>query len=659
MKSLAAVLAAMVLALPVHAADPPPVESFFQDAALPSMQLSPSGRWLLARAGGGGMSKRLLAIDVENKEPTLVIAAFATVEITWAQWVNDDWLIFRVATPDDQSGKRFGPGLYSVRRDGKELRVLIKRRWDQDLQGRDSRALDPSYRFLALGAPGSTEIIVGETNWDNRGDPTHEFPKLLDVASGATRTLTMPKPPSDAGTWWFDHRGRARVVATFTDGVTRIHWLDAKGEAWKLIAEYPALEGAIWPRHVDADDNLYVVAQDPASGEERLHRFDFANGKIDPNPIVATPGFDASVSILTERATGAVTGLGLLTEMRSTYWLTPAMQQIQAQVDAALPGRVNLLSCRPCDQPKVVLVESYNDRDPGQFLLIRPDARQPMQRLGAVRPDIEPARMARMQFQRIKARDGLSLPMWITALPQDKPAPRPAVVLVHGGPWTRGTEWDWHEEAQFLASRGYVVIEPEFRGSTGFGTAHYRAGWKQWGQAMQDDVTDALRHAVDRGLVDARRVCIAGASYGGYSALMGLVRDPGQYRCAVSWVGVTDPRLMYEVPWSDTSVYSKLFTMPKAVGDPKADAAMLAANAPVEQAAKIKVPVLLAYGAKDLRVPFVHGEKMRDALAAAGNPPEWIVYDNEGHGWERPANRFDFWRRVEAFLAKHLSDKSP
>jgi acetyl esterase/lipase len=500
---------------------------------------------------------------------------------------------------------------------------------------------------------------VAERNWDNRGEPTHDFPKLLDVSTGATRTLPGAAPPAGAQNWWFDNLGRQRVAASYAEGRTRIHWLDAKGAAWKQIADYPTLDGAVWPRFVDPEDNLYVYAQDPASTEERLYRFDVAAGKIDPKPIVSTPGFDAYVGIVTQRDNGSVVGLGLLTEARSTHWLSPAMQQVQAKVDAALPGRVNLLSCRPCDRPKVVLVNSYSDRDPGQWFLLRPEGNQPMQRLGAERPEVEPARMARVQFQRTKARDGRDLPLWITAATQEKPAPRPAVVLVHGGPWVRGNQWEWNEDAQFLASRGYVVIEPEFRGSTGYGVAHYRAGWKQWGQAMQDDVTDALRHAIGLGLVDPKRVCIAGASYGGYAALMGPVRDPGLYKCAVSWVGVTDPRLMFSVPWSDTTTYSKLFTMPTVVGDPKADAAMLAAHAPVEQAAKIKVPVLLAYGSKDLRVPLIHGEKMREALVAAGNPPEWIVYDGEGHGWNRPANRYDFWRRVEAFLAKHLEQKAP
>jgi dipeptidyl aminopeptidase/acylaminoacyl peptidase len=261
--------------------------------------------------------------------------------------------------------------------------------------------------------------------------------------------------------------------------------------------------------------------------------------------------------------------------------------------------------------------------------------------------------MGRVQFERIKVRDGKEMPVWITVPPGDVKA-RPAVVLVHGGPWSRGRDWVWEPESQFLASRGYVVVEPEFRGSTGYGDDWYRAGWKQWGQAMQDDVSDALMHAVAKGWVDPARVCIAGASYGGYATLMGLAKDPDQYRCGVAWVGVSDPMMMYTLHWSDFSDFSKSQSMPVMIGDPVADLDMLKRVSPLEQAARIKAPLMLAYGGKDRRVPIEHGERLRDRLRALGRDPVWVVYDDEGHGWARPGNQVDFWRRVEDFLAKNL-----
>ncbi len=360
--------------------------------------------------------------------------------------------------------------------------------------------------------------------------------------------------------------------------------------------------------------------------------------------------------MVTDIGSGATVGLRVETDARTTVWFDPQMKAIQKVVDARLPGRINELSCRRCSQPdKVILVHSWSDQDPGHYWVYRPDGER-WQDIGPTRTGIDPRRMATLDFHRIRARDGLEMPVWVTTPAGPAPAaPRPAVVLVHGGPWVRGGHWRWDANAQFLASRGYLVIEPEFRGATGYGAAHFRAGWKQWGLAMQDDVADAVAWAVAKGFADPRRVCIAGASYGGYATLMGLVRHPELYRCGVAWAAVTDPRLLFELDWiSDISEDARKFGFSVVIGDPVADRAALAATAPTEQAARIKAPLLLAFGAKDRRVPLEHGDRMRSALRAAGNDPEWVLYPDEGHGWWLVENRLDFARRLERFLGTHL-----
>jgi dipeptidyl aminopeptidase/acylaminoacyl peptidase len=228
------------------------------------------------------------------------------------------------------------------------------------------------------------------------------------------------------------------------------------------------------------------------------------------------------------------------------------------------------------------------------------------------------------------------------------------VLLVHGGPQARGGSWRWDADSQFLASRGYLVVEPEFRGSMGYGAKLFRAGWKQWGLAMQDDVADATRWAVAQGLADGKRICIAGASYGGYATLMGLAQDPDLFRCGVAWAAVTDIDLMYGAHWSDFRGEYKREGMPLLIGDRVEDAAALKAASPVHNAERIRQPLLLAHGAWDVRVPIAHGEAMRDALKPHNSKVEWLVYDDEGHGWQKPANNIDFWGRVERFLARHI-----
>jgi dipeptidyl aminopeptidase/acylaminoacyl peptidase len=199
------------------------------------------------------------------------------------------------------------------------------------------------------------------------------------------------------------------------------------------------------------------------------------------------------------------------------------------------------------------------------------------------------------------------------------------------------------------------VLEPEFRGSTGYGQKLFRAGLKQWGLAMQSDVSDGVRWAIAQGLVDPKRVCIAGTSYGGYAVLMGLVNDPDLYRCGFDWVGVTDLDLLFSASWSDTSDTAKKYGMPWLIGDPVADAAKLKATSPITNVARIHAPVLMAYGGKDLRVPIEHGERFHDALMKQpGAKSEWVVYDDEGHGWRTLETNIDFWNRVAKFLDANI-----
>ena len=346
-------------------------------------------------------------------------------------------------------------------------------------------------------------------------------------------------------------------------------------------------------------------------------------------------------------------GVRYETDAESTTWFDPAMKKIQQVIDEKLPSTVNHISVADAAETPYMLVHAYSDTQPGMFILFNSQT-QDLTVLGRSQPAIDPTAMTSKDMVRYKARDGLEIPAWLT-LPKGGPKKDlPMVVLVHGGPWVRGGHWKWDGEAQFLASRGYAVLEPEFRGSTGFGWTHFRSGWKQWGLAMQNDVADGTRWAIAQHIADPKRVCIAGASYGGYATLMGLINDPELYRCGFEWVGVSDINLMYSVTWSDFSTEYKRYGMPRLVGDKVADAAQLKATSPLERASEIKQPLLLAYGGSDRRVPIVHGTKFRDAVKRTNNQVEWIEYPEEGHGWYLVENRIDFWTRVEAFLKRNI-----
>ena len=645
-----------------------PAETFFRHPDLGEAKLSPSGRHLAVTLQVRDRLA-LAVLDLDGRNPPRVLVRDDKVDIDTFDWVNDQHLVFSIVQLDVGSGDQdFGPGLFSVGLDGGNPRMLVRPRsaFVANVTTLGVEPLHPRHRLLAVPAGGQgDEVVIGLRRFDRLGDLESVAPLRLNVLTGRTRSLAVGMPDK-ARYWLFDPQGEPRVATERHQGMVTVHWRAPGSSSWHVLSRHPTRKPPFVPHSVDSAGKLFVRVQEPdGAGIEVLKRFDFKTGRPEEQAMARAPGFDFSGSLVhdgasTERHAEGALGLRVLTDAESTVWFKPRMAKLQQVVDQRLPGRTNHISCWRCEaDDALLLVQSWSDQDPGQTWIHKP-AGDVWQRIGPEREDVDPRRMATLDLHRMRARDGLEIPVWIT-LPQPSagqaspPAPRPAVVLVHGGPWSRGVQWQWSDEAQFLASRGYVVIEPEFRGSTGYGSRLFTAGMRQWGLAMQDDVADAVRWATAKGWVDAKRVCIAGASYGGYATLMGLVRDADLYRCGIAWAAVSDPRLMFK--WSgnnDLSEESQRYDLPELIGDPVADAALLADSAPLTHAARIRTPLLLAHGLQDWRVPVQHATQLRDAMAAAGHAPEWVLYPDEGHGWLRPANRFDFARRMERFLAQHL-----
>ena len=647
------------------AAEPVPLERFFQNPAVLQAKLSPSGQQLALTASRGGNSRvGLVVLDLRKGFKPTAAANLTDADVRDFHWVNEGRLIFSVVDLQEGSGedRRLAPGLYAVKPDGSELRRLIKRRGRAIVAYGDERDRSLEWNHQLLSVPGpqagvdTDEVLIGELGFGDRSLDS-VTPLWLNVRTGRTRSLALDGP-RHTDQWLFDSRGEARVAMVSHEGRQSIHWRGPGETAWRQLGEGALLKLPFSPLAVDDEGQLYVRYREGPQGYTVVGRYDLAAGALPRQPMVRAPGFDIDAQPVMDPDSGRLLGLRVDTDAEMTVWLDPALKKMQALADARLPGRVNRISCRRCGQPDmVVLVRSYSDQDPGRLWLYHADS-QRWEGIATVMEGLDPRRMATVELERIPARDGRDLPVWLTRPPGLAPGQAaPAVVLVHGGPWVRGGHWAWQPMAQFLASRGYLVIEPEFRGSTGYGLAHFRAGWKQWGQAMQDDVADALLWARAKGLADPQRACIAGGSYGGYSALMGLVRHPELYRCGAAWVAVTDPLLMLQGSWwvdDDTSAVARQYTLPQMVGDPDQDREMLTAASPLAQAARIQAPLLLAMGEADLRVPLAHGERLRAALRAAGRPPEWVSYENEGHSWRLQATRLDFARRLERFLAQHL-----
>ena len=512
------------------------------------------------------------------------------------------------------------------------------------------------WNFFLLDQTGSqdsewlyVERMLYDKNWRYFGS------ELARVNTLNGKTANVPKPDENVGAYLLDAKGQPRLAMGVAGGNSTMFYLDSASQQWRKVASRKAYTSArddVQPVGFGADGTLYVIAN---AGEDlaTLRTFDVATGKPGTEALVATPGYDVAGSLL---RSDRVLGIRLTTDAENDIWFDPAMKTLQATINQRLPHTVNLLTVPARPGSPWVLVQSYSDRQPSTYSLYdtRSAALEP---IGATYPGIVPGRSGTQEPISFRARDGLGIPGLLTLPPGGARKNLPMVVLVHGGPWLRGASWGWQPDSQFLASRGYAVLEVEFRGSTGFGARHFEAGMKQWGLAMQNDLADGTRWAIREGIADPRRICIAGASYGGYATLMGLANDPDLYACGINWLGVTDIALMYTGTWDvkpDLTEGYRRYGMPVLIGDPEADAKQLAATSPILQADRIRQPLLLAYGSEDRRVPLHHGKKFYEAARKTNRQIEWVVYDGEGHGWSLARNRIDFWQRVERFLHKHI-----
>lgn len=466
---------------------PVPLERFFQHPVLTAAKLSPAGTRMAITTSRGADRVGLFVVELSPAVKGTRVAQFNNLDVADFDWTSDDRLVFSLVDLKSGSGddRYYAPGLVSVKADGSDMVTLVRRDGETDNAGGRVRGSAPTGYLQLLHVPRQQpgvppdEVVAGRVEIRN-GTLYAVTPVWMDVRTGRVRALDTGNAPAQAKRWWFDSKGQPRVAATSGDGREALHWRGPQDTAWKQIAEGDALKPRMAVVGVDDTGVLFVTEPRGAQAQAVLTRFDFARGAPDPTPLVSTPGFDFEGRLITDRSGARALGVRLRTDAEDTVWLDEGMKKVQATVDQRLPGRVNRIDCRRCGEADMVaLVRSYSDRDPGEYWLYQASGQrfQPVMR---VMEGIDARQMAEVQFHRIRARDGRDLPVWLTVPRGVKPGqPAPAVVMVHGGPWVRGGAWAWSPAEQFLASRGWIVISPEFRGSTGYGAEHFRAGWKQ------------------------------------------------------------------------------------------------------------------------------------------------------------------------------------
>jgi dipeptidyl aminopeptidase/acylaminoacyl peptidase len=477
----------------------------------------------------------------------------------------------------------------------------------------------------------------------------------INLRTGTETSVPVGLPDVIVHTVW-DPQGRLRAAETvetawYKHGARVTSWYrHDDASPWKKVLETEALEDRWHIVSTPDDSDQVLITSREGRDTWGIFGYDVSTGKK-TDLEVSHPTLDMAASFdddHTDLVNAVTHGL-----KPSTIWFDDAWQKIQAAVDAALPGAINLLSGKP---DGMVMIYSYSDRDPGRWLLLdRPHMK--MRALGARFLKFDTQGTRPTETTTYRSFDGLEIPAYVTR-PADGAGPRPMVVYIHGGPVERD-RWGFNEEVQILAAAGYAVLQPQFRGSSGFGRKFEVAGYRQWGKSMQDDITAGVKEMIRRGVADPQRICIYGASYGGYAALWGLAKTPELYRCGASFAGVSDIAELF-TDRSDTNL-SKVGPdfMRFRIGDVDTMKADFDAVSPEQHADRIRVPVLLAHGEADWRVPMGHTQRMASALAAAHNPAEVHWYPHEGHGFAYQGDERDLQLSLLKFLDRNIGPSSP
>jgi len=605
------------------AANQIPLRDFFRNPDKTAYRISPDGKFVSHTEP----FERRMNVFVESRDE---IGKGKAVRVTseterdmggyW--WKNNDCIVY---VRDFGGDENFH--LFAVNRDGTNQRDLTP------FEGVRVEVVDELEDF-------DNEILIGM----NKRNPEVFDVYRMNVMTGEMRMVA--ENPGSVTQWVTDHTGAIRI-AMVSDGVnTTFLYRETEEMPFREVLTLHFKE-SLGPLFFTFDNTQIYATSNLGRDRSAIVKYDIANAK--------------EVEVIFEHPTVDVDGMSfsnkrkVLTTINYTDWKTEReylddkTRTLYERLAAKLPGFQLLISAHTKDE-ETFIVRTYSDVTLGSFYLYD-FANDKLDKLADVSPWLPSQLLSPMKPISYKTRDGLTIHGYLT-LPKGKEAKNlPIVVNPHGGPWVRDT-WTYNPEVQFLASRGYAVLQVNYRGSTGYGRKFWEASFKQWGKKMQDDVSDGVLWLVKEGIADPKRVGIYGGSYGGYCTLAGLTFSPELYACGIDYVGVSNLfTFMNTIP-----PYWKPFldTMHEMVGDPEKDKELLTSASPVFHVDKIIAPLMVAQGAKDPRVNIEESNQIVDALRRRGIDVPYIVKENEGHGFHNEENRFEMYEAMEGFLGKHL-----
>ncbi|MHA6723846.1 alpha/beta hydrolase family protein [Sphingomonas sp. RS2018] len=616
---------------PVQPASGRPIEQFAELPALVGPKLSPDGKRFAAQVAVKG--KLYLAIlSVDGAAPPRLIAT-GNNDLNWWRWVNDDWLVAGTGgkVPVPTAGEWYirravGVGV----QDGKIVPLVTR----NAAQGADDviwTARDGSSRILLAY---QTSIFTEDAGFWPQVDE-------VDVATGKSKRVVNPE--QGVMSWIADGKGVVRMgIGRSLDGrQTRVLYRNAANADFKTIVKARTNRDSYTvPAMFLAEPGKALAMADDADGFSGLYEYDLTKLELGKR-LYGSKGFDLGGYVEND-AGDALAGVVYRDDSARTEWIDPDLIAMQAEVQGFVKnGQVAILNFSRDHGRAIVDIGAANS--PGAYFLYD-RASKDMRLLAYANSAIRSARLNPVRTIRYKARDGLEIAAVLT-LPRGKSTSLPLIVMPHGGPFARDSEdWDWW--TQYLAERGYAVVQPNYRGSSGYGTNFTLKGQGQWGLAMQDDLNDAIAQLAKDGIVDPKRVCIIGASYGGYAAMRAAQRDPTVYRCAVSYAGVSDlARLRrYDSQFLNSGARSDWLKM---------QATDFRAVSPIATPEKSAIPLLLVHGKADTVVPIAQSREMAERLRETRRDVTYIEQPLGDHHFTRSEDRLEFLRALQTFLDKH------
>lgn len=466
----------------------------------------------------------------------------------------------------------------------------------------------------------------------------------IDVNTGELKMVA--ENPGNITGWLTDNDGKIRI-ATTTDGInTSVLYRENESKPFEVLVSTNFKE-SFSPLYFTFDNKNIYVSSNLGRDKAAIIEYDLSTKK-ETKVIFEHPQVDVS-SLLRSKKRKIITGVAFTTWKNEYRFFDKQREELQKKIETLLKGYDVSVTSQNKAEDKSLFV-AYNDKTYGSYYFYD-HATGKLTKLADMSPWLNENDLSDMKPISYQSRDGLTIHGYLT-LPKNSAAKNlPVVVNPHGGPWARD-EWGFNPEVQFLANRGYAVLQMNFRGSVGYGRKFWEASFKEWGKKMQDDITDGVNWLIKEGIADPKRVAIYGASYGGYATLAGAAFTPDLYACAIDYVGVSNLfSFMNTIPPYWKPYLDMMYEM---VGDPEKDKQLMTEASPVFHVDKIKCPLFVVQGANDPRVNKAESDQMVEALKKRGIEVPYLVKDNEGHGFSNEENRFEFYEKMEDFLNKHM-----